>query len=140
MVPLPPNPKPFVLYGFGAFLLTLFTLREAFGIEPSFSGTVIFGGVSIFFWSIAIVKLVKGEEVKSDIEGLDSLNRAVSRLMMRIWLVFAVIGTTLALIALYDSDWILGVICTLLAAFCWYYAYANWQNSRESSTSNSSAS
>lgn len=142
MVPFPPAPKPFLLYGFVAFFLTLFTLREAFGNEATIFGTVLYGSASITFWTIATIKLVKKDEAEPNLEGVDvdSLNRAVSRFMMRLWLVFAAIGAVLATFGFLDSDWIHGIACALLAIFSSYYAYANWQNSRESSIGNSSAS
>ena len=135
MVPFPPTPKPFLLYGFVAFLLTLFLFKETFGNEATIFGTVLYGSASVTFWTIAIIKLVKKDEAEPDLDGIDvdSLNRAVSRFMMRLWLVFAAIGAVLAPFGILDSDWIHGITCTLLAIFSSYYAYANWQNSRESS-------
>ena len=100
-------------------------------------------GVSIVFWVIAIQKCWNRTDEEEDFVGsdeLDRLNRAFSRLMMRFWLVFAMIGTITAPINFFDSDWIMSGACTLLAGFCGYYAYANWQNSRETDATNPHAS
>lgn len=133
LVELPPSPNPLVLYSFVAFFFTLFAFREAYDTEATLFETAIWIGLSIGSLVIAILKWRKGTEEERDIVGSDALNRSVSKLMMRFWLVFAAIGAILVPFTYLDSDWFLGGAGASLTVFCGYYAYANWQNSRNTS-------
>lgn len=135
-----PSPKPFVVYGFVAILVTLLALGEALEDEATFFRAVMYAGVSIVFWIITIRTWINKPEEEQNFEGIDSLNRGLSRFWMRFWLVVASIGTVGLIFNLIKTDWFMTAFCALMTAFSGYYSYANWQSSCETSATNSNAS